>query len=60
MAQLMAVAISVIYSAVMTGAIMLILKKAMNIRVSPEAEALGLDIREHSGEGHPAFSGIDQ
>ena len=59
-AQLMAVAISVIYSAVMTGAIMLILKKVMNIRVSPEAEALGLDISEHSEQGYPAFSGIDQ
>ena len=59
-AQLMAVAISVIYSAVMTGAIMLVLKKVMNIRVSPEAEALGLDISEHSEQGYPAFSGIDQ
>lgn len=33
-----AVAISVTHSAVMTGAITLILKKVMNIRVPPEAE----------------------
>ena len=39
---------------------MLVLKKVMNIRVSPEAEALGLDISEHSEKGYPAFSGIDQ
>lgn len=59
-AQLMAVGISIIYSAVMTAGIMLVLKKVMNIRVSPEAEALGLDISEHSEQGYPAFSGIDQ
>lgn len=59
-AQLMAVSISVIYSAVMTGIIMLVLKKVMVIRVTPEAEALGLDISEHAEEGYPAFSGIDQ
>jgi Amt family ammonium transporter len=39
---------------------MLVLKKVMQIRVSPEAEALGLDISEHSEEGYAAFSGIDQ
>ncbi|MBC3889951.1 ammonium transporter [Acetobacterium paludosum] len=59
-AQMMALGISVIYSAVMTGAIMLILKKVMTIRVSPEEEALGLDISEHSESAYPAFSGIDQ
>lgn len=59
-AQLEAVGISVIYSAVMTAVIMLVLKKVMDIRVSPEAEALGLDISEHSEQGYPAFSGIDQ
>ncbi|WP_286946407.1 ammonium transporter [Acetobacterium sp. UBA5834] len=59
-AQLMAVGISVIYSAAMTTVIMLVLKKVMTIRVSPEAEALGLDISEHSEQGYPAFSGIDQ
>jgi Amt family ammonium transporter len=59
-AQLMAVSISVIYSAVMTAVIMLVLKKVMDIRVSSEAEALGLDISEHSEQGYPAFSGIDQ
>lgn len=59
-AQIMALFIAVIYSAVMTGAIMLVLKKVMVIRVSPEAEALGLDISEHTEEGYAAFSGIDQ
>nr|WP_186842071.1 ammonium transporter [Acetobacterium fimetarium] len=59
-AQMMALAIAVLYSAVMTAIIMLLLKKVMTIRVSPEEEALGLDISEHSEEGYPAFSGIDQ
>ena len=57
---MMALAIAVLYSAVMTAIIMLLLKKVMTIRVSPEEEALGLDISEHSEEGYPAFSGIDQ
>ena len=59
-AQLMAVGISVLYSAAMTAVIMLVLKKVMTIRVTPEEEALGLDITEHSEEGYAAFSGIDQ
>ena len=59
-AQLMAVGISVLYSAAMTAIIMLVLKKVMTIRVTPEEEAFGLDISEHSEEGYPAFSGIDQ
>jgi Amt family ammonium transporter len=59
-AQLMALVITVLYSGVMTGVIMLAIRKVMTIRVSPEEEALGLDISEHSEEGYPAFSGIDQ
>jgi len=59
-AQIIALFIAVTYSAVMTGVIMLVLRKVMTIRVSTEAEALGLDISEHSEEGYPAFSGIDQ
>lgn len=59
-AQMIAMCIAVIYSGAMTAVIMLVLKKIMKIRVSPEAEALGLDISEHSEEGYPAFSGIDQ
>lgn len=59
-AQITALLIAVIYSGVMTAVIMLILKKVMAIRVSPEAEAQGLDISEHSEQGYPAFSGIDQ
>ena len=60
LAQIMAVCISVVYSAVMTAIIMLVLKKVMTIRVSPEEESLGLDISEHSESAYPAFSGIDQ
>ncbi|WP_303866598.1 ammonium transporter [Acetobacterium wieringae] len=59
-AQLIALLIAVLYSGTMTAVIMLVLKKVMAIRVAPEAEALGLDISEHSEEGYPAFSGIDQ
>lgn len=59
-AQITALLIAVVYSGTMTAVIMLTLKKIMAIRVAPEAEALGLDISEHSEEGYPAFSGIDQ
>ena len=59
-AQITALLIAVLYSGTMTAVIMLILKKIMAIRVAPEAEALGLDISEHSEEAYPAFSGIDQ
>ncbi len=59
-AQLMAIAISIIYSAGMTAIIMFVLKKTMRIRVSDESENIGLDIGEHSEQAYPAFSGIDQ
>lgn len=59
-AQIMAVSISVLYSGAMTALIMLVLKQVMKIRVSPEEEALGLDISEHAEQAYPAFSGIDQ
>jgi Amt family ammonium transporter len=59
-AQLKAISISVLYSAVMTAIIMLVLKKVMTIRASQEEESLGLDISEHSEVAYPAFSGIDQ
>nr|WP_172611231.1 ammonium transporter [Eubacterium limosum] len=60
LAQLVAILISVVYSAVLTAVIMLVLKKVMKVRVSPEDEALGLDITEHAEQAYPAFSGIDQ
>jgi Amt family ammonium transporter len=59
-AQLTAMCIAIVYAGAMTGIIMLVLKKVMTIRVTSEAESLGLDISEHSEEGYPAFSGIDQ
>lgn len=59
-AQLLAVIISIVFSAVVTGVIMLVLKKAMRIRCTDEEEAIGLDISEHAEEAYPAFSGIDQ
>ena len=59
-AQLLSIVITIAYAAVMTFIIMTVLKKVMAIRVSPEEEALGLDISEHSEAAYPAFSGLDQ
>ncbi|WKY43227.1 ammonium transporter [Eubacteriaceae bacterium ES2] len=59
-AQLEALLITILFTGIMTAVIMFTLKKVMKIRVSDEAEALGLDISEHSEEGYPAFTGIDQ
>ncbi len=59
-AQLIAIGISVLYSATMTALIMFVLKKVITIRVTPAEEALGLDISEHAEQAYPAFSGIDQ
>ncbi len=60
LAQLGAIGISVAYAAVVTAAIIVVLKQVMRVRATEEEEALGMDISEHSEQAYPAFSGIDQ
>ncbi|AMV38049.1 ammonium transporter [Planctomyces sp. SH-PL62] len=61
LAQLVAVAVVVAYTAVMTSAILFVVDRAMGLRVSPEDEELGLDLAQHGqrgyvlGEGERAF-----
>jgi Amt family ammonium transporter len=46
--QALANAVAIVYSFVVTGLIMLVLKKTMGVRVDPETEVSGLDLAEHS------------
>ncbi len=59
LAQLASIAITVAISAILTFAIVFVLKKLTTIRVSQTAESQGLDISEHSESAYPAFTGLD-
>lgn len=58
--QLIAIGITLVISLVGTGIALgvtqLVLRK---IRVTPEEEALGLDVSEHGEPAYPAFDGVD-
>lgn len=58
-AQLLSILITIVFASVATFVIMSILKAVMQIRVSYEDEAQGLDISEHSETAYPAFTGLD-
>ncbi|MCX7657071.1 MAG: ammonia permease, partial [Oscillospiraceae bacterium] len=59
LAQLASIAITIAISAILTFAILFVLKKLTTIRVSQTAESQGLDISEHSESAYPAFTGLD-
>ena len=59
LAQLLSILITIAIAAVGTFIIMFVLKKVMQVRVSPEDEAQGLDISEHGESAYPAFNGLD-
>jgi len=50
--QFIANAVTIVYSFVVTVAIMLVLKKTIGVRVSDEVETAGLDHAEHGEEGY--------
>lgn len=58
-AQIISIIITIAIAAIATFVIVSILKAFGGIRVNNEAEALGLDLAEHSESAYPAFSGLD-
>jgi Amt family ammonium transporter len=58
-AQILSIIITIAFAGVATFIILTIMKKFMVLRVSPEKEAQGLDLTEHSELAYPAFTGLD-
>lgn len=59
-AQLIAIAITIVLATVGTAAIMFILKAVLKgVRVTPREESEGLDIAQHGESAYPSFSGMD-
>ncbi len=54
--QALANGVTIVYSFVVTGAIMLALKATIGVRVAPDTEAVGLDVAEH---GETAYNTAD-
>ena len=58
--QLIAIGITLVISLVGTGIALGVTQLVLRrIRVTPEEEALGLDISEHGEPAYPAFDGVD-
>ncbi|OOM16765.1 ammonium transporter [Clostridium saccharobutylicum] len=58
-AQIEAIAITIIFAGVMTFIILKVMKLFMDIRVGNLEEADGLDVVEHGETAYPAFTGLD-
>lgn len=58
-AQIMSIAITIIFASVMTFLIIKVMKLFMDIRVGSSEEADGLDVAEHGETAYPAFNGLD-
>ena len=58
-AQIEAIAITIIFAGVMTFIILKVMKLFMDIRVGSLEEADGLDVVEHGETAYPAFTGLD-
>jgi len=58
-AQISGIAITIVFSAVMTFLIIKVIKVFMNIRVESSVETEGLDVAEHGETAYPAFNGFD-
>ncbi len=59
-AQLIAIAITIVLATVGTAAIMFFLKAVLKgVRVTPREESEGLDIAQHGESAYPSFSGMD-
>jgi Amt family ammonium transporter len=54
--QALANGVTIVYSFIVTGAIMLALKATIGVRVAPDTEAVGLDVAEH---GETAYNTAD-
>ncbi|WP_297427581.1 ammonium transporter [Clostridium sp.] len=58
-AQIMSIAITIIFAGGMTFLIIKVMKMFMDIRVDSSEEADGLDVAEHGETAYPAFNGLD-
>jgi len=59
-AQLIAIAITIVLATVGTAAIMFVLKAVLKgVRVTPREESEGLDIAQHGESAYPSFTGMD-
>ena len=58
-AQIMGIAITIVFAGVMTFLIIKVMKLFMDIRVESSEEADGLDLAEHGETAYPAFNGLD-
>ena len=58
-AQIMGIAITIVFAGVMTFLIIKVMKLFMDIRVEKSEEADGLDVAEHGETAYPAFNGLD-
>lgn len=58
-AQIISIVVTIAFASVATFVILFVMKKFMNIRVSQEDEAQGLDLSEHSEMAYPSFTGLD-
>jgi Amt family ammonium transporter len=58
-AQIMSIAITIIFAGGMTFLIIKVMKMFMDIRVDSSEEADGLDVAEHGESAYPAFTGLD-
>ncbi len=59
LAQIMSIAITIIFAGGMTFLIIKVMKMFMDIRVDTSEEADGLDVAEHGESAYPAFNGLD-
>ena len=58
-AQILSIVITIIFAAGASFLILFVMKKFMNIRVTQEEEAQGLDLIEHNEMAYPSFTGLD-
>lgn len=58
-AQLISIAITIVFAGVATFIILKVIQLFMPIRVTKDAEELGLDLAEHSESAYPSFTGMD-
>lgn len=57
--QLISIGITIAISVVVTFVIIRVMKMFMELKVTREEEALGLDLCEHQESAYPAFNGLD-
>lgn len=58
-AQILSIVITIIFAAVITFIIIKIIQCFMDIRVSKQDEANGMDLSQHSESAYPSFMGLD-